>query len=74
MTVSGRSQSGSGVERLAKARASQARDEIARQAKAVRMVDDHATDTEDRAMLIAMLGLDAAASADTGPRYVGPLT
>jgi hypothetical protein len=63
---------GGSIERLAMARASQARDEIVQRDKAGQTVDGHAIDSQDRAMLRAMLGLDAAQPADTSaPPYLG---
>ncbi|ONI81414.1 hypothetical protein ALI144C_18920 [Actinosynnema sp. ALI-1.44] len=44
--------------RLSEVRAAQAHKEEIQQAMAIRTVDDHATDSKDRATLIAMLGLD----------------
>ncbi|RZQ60945.1 hypothetical protein [Amycolatopsis suaedae] len=63
----------SGSERLANARASQERRELDQHAKALCTVDEHATDPRDRAMLIAMLGLDEA-SSPAPVRDVGPLS
>lgn len=52
-------------ERLSELRADQ-------QARAARLVDGHAIDARDRAMLIAMLGLDIGAPVARAP-HVGPL-
>jgi hypothetical protein len=61
-------------ERLSKTRANQAHNEIVQQVRAVRTVDGHAIDSQDRAMLIAMLGLDGVRTPDARTRHVGPLT
>lgn len=44
--------------RLAEVRAAQVHKIEIQQVQAIRTVDDHAVDSQDRAMLIAMLGLD----------------
>ncbi|MEV4319430.1 hypothetical protein [Actinocrispum sp. NPDC049592] len=53
-----------GTQRLADARAARLRDEDVQRDQATRAVDSHATDQEDRAMLMAMLGLDAQPVGD----------
>ncbi|RSM91576.1 hypothetical protein DMH04_00850 [Kibdelosporangium aridum] len=54
-----------GNNRITEARANQ-------EERLVRLVDGHAIDAQDRAMLIAMLGLDSGAPAARAP-HVGPL-
>lgn len=64
---------GGSIERLATARAEQARDEIVQRGRAAQIVDGHAIDSQDRTMLLAMLGLESPQSADTtaAPPYLG---
>ncbi|ALG08612.1 hypothetical protein [Kibdelosporangium phytohabitans] len=59
--------------RITQARATQARNEMAQQVRAARTVDDHATDPQDREMLIAMLGLDADRATNAQSGHVQPL-
>jgi hypothetical protein len=63
------------VERLSKARASQAHNELIQQARAMRTVDDHAIDPTDREMLVDMLGLENGRPMAEAPArpVVGPL-
>ncbi|MFC0106219.1 hypothetical protein [Kibdelosporangium aridum] len=56
---------GNDHDRIAEARADE-------QARLTRLVDGHAIDAQDRAMLMAMLGLDDRAPALRTP-HVGPL-
>jgi hypothetical protein len=73
MTAQRTGSADSGMERLAKARASQLRDEHVQRDQATRTVDSHAIDQQDRAMLMAMLGLDARMAAELPATYVGPI-
>ncbi len=53
-----------GTQRLADARAARLREEDFQRDQATRTVDSHATGQEDRAMLMAMLGLDVQSVGD----------
>jgi hypothetical protein len=59
---------------LAQVRAQQMRDEVVQRSRATVAVSSHATDAEDRAMLLAMLGLEVADSAGTRSGTLGPIT
>nr|CTQ88688.1 hypothetical protein [Kibdelosporangium sp. MJ126-NF4] len=67
------SRTDSNVQRLAQARANQVTTEAAQQTRAARTVDDHATDQQDREMLMAMLGLEDGQANKGRARYLGPL-
>lgn len=58
-------------QRMAAARANRLHDETLQRGQAARAVTSHATDPQDRATLMAMLGLDTPASAEPHGTHVG---
>jgi hypothetical protein len=66
--ASSRIPSNSGTERLANARAAEARGEIVQRGRVARLVRGHAIDSGDSAMLMSMLGLDIVAATTTDGR------
>jgi len=64
MTTAGQQQQDTGTQRLAHARAARLREEDVQRDQATRAVDSHAIDSQDHAMLMAMLGLDGRAAGD----------
>jgi hypothetical protein len=63
--------SDTGRQRMAEARASRLHDESLQRGQAARAVNSHATDPQDRATLMAMLGLDTPTVADPHGTHVG---
>ncbi|TCO60483.1 hypothetical protein [Actinocrispum wychmicini] len=66
-----RSTSDTGRQRLAEARATKLRDEKLQRGQAAHTVDCHATDPQDRAELMAMLGLDTPTAAEARGTHLG---
>jgi hypothetical protein len=61
-------------EALAEVRAKQVREEVVQRTRASYAVNNHATDPTDRAMLLAMLGLEVTETAGTRGGHLGQIT